>query len=296
MRAEDPHDRDGRRPWRRRRFRPACENLELRALLTTIAPNLPGKHYPAPDVQQFVPLLYPPGTPQPTAAEVKRESFVAKGYGHYTIGPGEFDTQTISIHGFGKPMTSNISRKMHFQFVVFEPTDQSQAVDGTINLVGGNYLQNSSDLILYLVGPTSSEVNGLPTNLYFTMDANTPSATAFAETGESLSSLLQLPGKLLHNRRATWLLRPAHRAASGPPRAWITGAWPSEMRPSNTFLTNTLSGEVLARVLSSSSFWAYETLRALRARTISSTIKGQRQARSPRSGRKAHRRYPRSAP
>ena len=84
MRAQDPHDRDGRRPSRRRRFQPACENLELRALLTTIAPNLPGKHYPAPNVQQFVPLLYPPGTPQPTAAEVKRESFVAKGYGRYT--------------------------------------------------------------------------------------------------------------------------------------------------------------------------------------------------------------------
>ena len=43
-----------------------------------------------------------------------------------------------------------------------------------------------SDLDLYLVGPTSSEVNGLPTNLYFTMDANTPSSTAFAETGTAL--------------------------------------------------------------------------------------------------------------
>ena len=184
MRAQDPHDRNGRRPWRRRRFRPACENLESRALLTTLAPNLPGKHFPAPNVQQFVPFLYPPGTPQPTAAEVKRESFVAKGVGRYTIGPGQFDTQTITIHGFGKPMTSNISRKMHFQFVVFEPTDPTQAVDGTINLVGGNYLQNSTDLILYLVGPTSSEVNGLPTSLYFTTDANSPSSTAFAETGE----------------------------------------------------------------------------------------------------------------
>lgn len=193
MCAQNTHDRDGQRPWRRHRFQPACEKLELRALLTTIAPNLPGKHYPAPDVQQFVQYLYPPGTPQPTANEVKRESFVAKGYGRYTIGPGQFDTQSITIHGFGKPMTSNISRKMHFQFVVFEPTNSSQAVDGTINLVGGNYLQNSSDLILYLVGPTSSEVNGLPTDLYFTMDANTPSATSFSETGAALPAFGNFP-------------------------------------------------------------------------------------------------------
>jgi hypothetical protein len=193
MRAQDPHDRNGRRPWQRYRFQPACENLELRALLTTIAPNLPGKHYPAPDVQQFVPLLYPPGTPQPTANEVKRESFVAKGYGTYSIGPGQFNTQTITIHGSGKPMTSNISRRMHFQYVVFEPTDPSQPVDGTINLVGANYLQNATDLILHLIGPTSSEVNGLPTSLYFTTDANSASATAFAETGTTLPGYSNFP-------------------------------------------------------------------------------------------------------
>ena len=56
-----------RRPWRRHRLRPAVREAWSRcALLTTMAPNLPGKHYPAPDVQQFVPYLYPPGTPQPT--------------------------------------------------------------------------------------------------------------------------------------------------------------------------------------------------------------------------------------
>jgi hypothetical protein len=186
MCAQESQNRKGRNAGRLRRFEPACENLELRALLTTIAPNLPGKHYPAPNVQQFVPLLFPPGTPQPTAAEVKRESFVAKGYGQYTVGPGQFSTQTVTIHGYGKSMTSNISRKMHFEYVVFEPKDSSQAVDGTINLVGGNYLQNATDLILYMIGPTSSIVDGKPTTLYFTTDANTPSATAFAETGTTL--------------------------------------------------------------------------------------------------------------
>ena len=189
MPVHDTHLRNGRRQRRLGRFRPACERLELRALLTTLAPNLPGKHFPAPDVQQFVPLLYPPGTPQPTAAEVKRESFDAKGYGRYTIGPGQFDTQTVTIHGFGKSMTSNISRKMHFQYVVFEPTNSSQAVNGTINLVGGDYLQNATDLILHLVGPTSAEVNGMPTSLHLATDAELPSSAAFAETGGNSCSL-----------------------------------------------------------------------------------------------------------
>ena len=97
-----------------RRCSPGLERLEGRDLPSShpLGPALPGQHYPAPDVQQFVPILYPPGTPQPTAAEVSRESFVAKGYGRYTIGPGRFDTQALSIHGYGKPMTSNISQQV----------------------------------------------------------------------------------------------------------------------------------------------------------------------------------------
>jgi hypothetical protein len=216
MRARDQEDRNGRRPCRRHRFQPVCENLEVRALLTTIAPNLPGKHYPAPDVQQFVPLLYPPGTPQPTAAEVKRESFVAKGSGTYTIGSGQFSTQSITIHGFGKSMTSNISRKMHFQYVVSEPTDSSSAVSGTINLVGGNYLQNATDWILYVEGPTSSEVDGLPTHLFFTMDANTPSATAFAETGTTLPGYSNFPANYFTSS-GTLAPPPGSPGSLGPP-------------------------------------------------------------------------------
>ncbi len=116
----------------RRRCRPGLESLEGRDLLSShpLGPSLPGKHYPAPDVQQFVPILYPPGTPQPTAAEVSRESFIAKGYGTYTVGPGRFDTQSLTIHGFGKPMTSNLSRRFHFQYEITEPVNPSARSHG----------------------------------------------------------------------------------------------------------------------------------------------------------------------
>jgi len=191
MRPHTPHACDGHS---RRRRRPAFESLEARDLPSShpLGPALPGHHYPAPGVQQFVSILYPTGTPQPTAAEVARESFVVKGSGHYTIGPGHFSTQSISIHGYGKPATSNISRKMHFQFLIFEPTDTTQPVTGTINFTAGNYLQNGANLILALAGPTGTEVHGLPTHLYWAHAA--ASGTAFAGTGLALPAFGNFPG------------------------------------------------------------------------------------------------------
>jgi hypothetical protein len=156
--------------------------------MTSLAPTLPGKHYPAssPAIQQFAQILYPPGTPQPTAAELQRESFVAKVSGNYTIGPGHFTDQTITIHGFGKPGTSNLSQRFHFQFTIFEPAPsvQPSVVTGAVSFTGGNYLQNGSSLLLDLQGPTGTEVNGLPTHLYWSH--NSDSATAFAGTGAGL--------------------------------------------------------------------------------------------------------------
>jgi hypothetical protein len=149
------------------------EGLERRALLAShpIGPAFPGRHAPAADVQQFVPILYPAGTPQPTQQEIARESFVNKSIGRYTIGPGRFDTQSLTIHGYGKSSTSNMSRRMHFQFVIFEPTELTKPVTGTMNFLGLNFLQNGTQLILDLQGPTGSEVGGLPTHLYWSRDA-----------------------------------------------------------------------------------------------------------------------------
>jgi hypothetical protein len=176
-------------------YRPSFESLEGRDLPSShpLGPALPGKHYPAPDVEQFVPILYPPGTPQPTAAEVARESFIAKGAGRYTIGPGQFDTQTITIHGYGKPMTSNISRTFRFQYQIVEPKNPALAVTGVISLVGGNFLQNSALQILDLQGPTGTEVNGLPTRLFWIPDANASESTPFAGTGATLPGYSNFP-------------------------------------------------------------------------------------------------------
>jgi hypothetical protein len=184
-------------PFKRtaRKCRPGLENLEGRDLPSShpLGPALPGKHFPAPDVSQFVPILYPPGTPQPTAAEVARESFIAKGVGRYTIGPGRFDTQALAIHGFGKPMTSNFSRRFHFQYQVTEPVNKDQAVTGVMSLVGGNFLQNSAIDIIDFIGPTGTEVNGLPTSLFWVPDANQTQATAFAGTGSTIPGFANFP-------------------------------------------------------------------------------------------------------
>lgn len=200
MIARISRDRDAR-DCRRRPVLEALESRELPAA-HSLGPALPGRHYPAPNVQQFATILYPPGTPQPTAAELKRESFDFKGIGRYTVGPGRFSQQSLTIHGYGKPGTSNMSRKFHFQFVINEPssTAASQAVYGDISFVAGNYLQNAAQLNLNFLGPKGSEVNGLPTHLYWTMDANTSSSGPFAETGSAYPAFGNFPSNYFNSQ------------------------------------------------------------------------------------------------
>jgi hypothetical protein len=186
MKAHHSHDER-----RRHRRRPQVEGLEARVLMDREGPDLPGKHFPAADVQQFVPLLYPPGTPQPTPAEVRRESLVAVGVGEYTVGPGAFDTQALTIHGFGKPAASNFSSVSHFQYAVFPPTNPSSPVTGVFHLFVEDFPATGGSLILDLQGPTGTEVNGLPTHLYWTHDPS--SGTFFTGTGSALPAYANFP-------------------------------------------------------------------------------------------------------
>jgi hypothetical protein len=162
----DTHERPRR--WRR----PALEILEGRALLSShpLGPPFPGHHYPAPGVEQFVPLLFPPGTPQPTPQEVERESFRAKAVGTYTVGPGRFADQALTIKGGGKAATSNFSFAARFQFIIFEPKDPTQPVTGVIHYLPANFLQSGGGIILDFSSPTGTEVNGLPTHLNWRHD------------------------------------------------------------------------------------------------------------------------------
>ena len=195
-----PHD-SNRRPARHR-IHLGLEGLETRALLAShpIGVPFPGKHLPAADVQQFVPVLFPPGTPQPTPAEVERESFVNKAVGRYTIGPGRFDTQAISIHGYGKKSTSNVSHTTRFQYLIFEPTDPSKPVTGAMNIMAANITMSGSNLVFDLQGPTGTEVNGLPTHLFWINDLG--SGATFTGTGITFPGSSNFPGNYLNSQGA----------------------------------------------------------------------------------------------
>jgi hypothetical protein len=204
-----PHDLN-RRITRRR----AClevERLETRALLAShpIGAPFPGKHPPAMDVQQFVPVLFPPGTPQPTPAEIQRESFVNKAVGRYTIGPGRFDTQAISIHGYGKKSGSNVSHTTRFQYLIFEPTNPSKPVTGAMFIMASNITMSGAYLALDLEGPTGTEVNGLPSHLFWTNDLG--SGATFTGTGITFPGSSNFPGNYINSQGA-----PANPAPGTP--------------------------------------------------------------------------------
>jgi hypothetical protein len=182
-----------------RRARPTLEGLESRALLSSqsIGAPFPGNHVPAADVQQFVPVLYPPGTPQPTPAEVERESFVNKSVGRYVVGPGRFDTQTLTIFGSAKKSGSNLSHRTRVQYLIFEPTDPSKPVYGEFNILAADALNSGDNIILDVQGPTGTEVNGLPTHLYWVHDIS--SGVGFTGTGTPLPGTANFPGNYINS-------------------------------------------------------------------------------------------------
>jgi hypothetical protein len=197
MRPNDPRSRHpGRRAC------PSLEGLETRALPSShpIGAPFPGKHPPAADVEQFVPVLYPPGTPQPTPFEVARESFVNKAVGRYMIGPGRFNTQSLSIHGYGKQSSSNVSRVTRFQYLIFEPSDPSKPVTGAMNIMAGNITESGSNLVFDVQGPTGTEVNGLPTHLFWVNDLG--SGATFTGTGITFPGSGNFPGSYVNSQGA----------------------------------------------------------------------------------------------
>jgi hypothetical protein len=123
-----------------------------------------------------------------------------KAVGRYTVGPGRFDTQALTIHGYGKPATTNQSQKAHFQYALFEPSNPSNPVYGELNILPGNMLQSGSNLILEMQGPTGTEVNGLPTRLYWFRSVS--SGTAYTGTGVALPAYNNFPTNYFNSQGA----------------------------------------------------------------------------------------------
>jgi hypothetical protein len=134
--------------------------------------------------------VFPPGTyavPQPTDAEVKRESAIVKFIGRYYVGPPRFSNQasTIHIYSKGNSTASNQFLKGRTQIVLFPPADPTaqpttndpvagQTV-GLMSVFPNNALQTSAAFFLDV-----SNVPGIASNDPQALDHGLPSHLAVA--------------------------------------------------------------------------------------------------------------------
>ncbi len=150
--------------------------------------------------------VFPPGTyetPQPTPAEIHRETYWATFSGTYTVGPPRFSNQSKTIHIFsdGKNTVSNQALRGRSQLILFPPADptaQPTTADpvagqsvGLLSLFTADFFQTSDNLFLdlttspnYKGGPSFSGLpnipaddpsalnHGLPSKLYFLLDSD----------------------------------------------------------------------------------------------------------------------------
>ncbi len=185
-----------------RRCRPAVEGLESRDLLAHIVPTAAHRvasGLPNPAViQQTVQLLYGPDsqTPMnPTPPEIRRQIFVARWVGQYTVGPPRFSDRSTTIHAYGVSGGSNQFLKGKFDLTLFPPSDPTATptpgdpyadeVTGVAGLFPQNILQSGTTLALDLNGVSSAGSGplDLPTHLSWTYDSNTSAGAYAAPTG-----------------------------------------------------------------------------------------------------------------
>jgi hypothetical protein len=167
--------------------------------------------------------VFPAGTytvPQPTTAEVRRETFWLEFVGHYTVGPPRFSNQAATIHIYsdGKSVTSNQFRNGRAQILLFPPADPTAApttldplagrVSGLVSVFTTNILQSGSSLFAEaanLPGVASNDPaaldHGLPSRLAFRIDPvgvsggaySTPSFTTTPATVSDPATRQELP-------------------------------------------------------------------------------------------------------
>lgn len=192
--------------------RPTLEELEPREMPSTLhvgggSLGNPGWVKPA-ILQQVAASLYapitttttttvgnqsfPPGTysvPQPTNAEIHRETFWMEFVGHYYVGAPRFSNQSATIHIYsnGRDVTSNQTSHARAQLILFPPANPSASpttndpmagqVAGLLSLFPANALQSGSSLfaeVTNLPGVASNAPGtldrGLPSHLQFILD------------------------------------------------------------------------------------------------------------------------------
>lgn len=200
----------------RRRLRPGLESLEARDLpsasplsastlptpaarsathpslqrpATALVSVQPHGRSPFPDpavIANSINLLYGPNSPTPmtpTPQEVRRQTFVAKWVGTYTVGPPRFSDRASTISIYSQTGGSSQFRKGKLEMVLFPPADPNATPNpgdpyanqttGIASLFPQNYLQTGAQPILDLSGtpgPGAAPL-ALPTHLNWTFDS-----------------------------------------------------------------------------------------------------------------------------
>jgi hypothetical protein len=184
---------------RSRRYRPRLEGLEPRDLPAAYHPPFPPVRLAPSLVKTLVSEIYGPVTapdgtvypvPQPTPAEIQRETFYSQWIGTYTIGPprAEGRASTIHIYSNGNNAGSNQFLKGRSQILILPPADPNAKpnlktdpiagmVVGLQSYIPTNFLQSSGNLmfdITNLPGVASNAPStlshGLPSRLAWTLD------------------------------------------------------------------------------------------------------------------------------
>jgi hypothetical protein len=137
-------------------------------------------------------INYPPGTysvPQPTPAEIGRQTFWMQFVGHYYVGAPRFSNQSSTIHIYsnGRDVTSNQSLNARGEVLLLPPANPSASpttndpmagqVAGLLSMFPANALQSGSSFfadVTNLPGIASNNPgmldHGLPSHLQFVLD------------------------------------------------------------------------------------------------------------------------------
>jgi len=159
--------------------------------------------------------------PQPTPAEIRRETFSSRFVGNYTVGPPRTADRasTIRIYSNGRDAGANQFLHGRAQLLILPPADPGTKPDpatnpiaglvvGVANFVSSNYLQTSGNLPLDLTnrpGVASDDPgalsHGLPSRLAWTLDQagagvyTSPTYTFDTFLGSAAPGVPTSPGK-----------------------------------------------------------------------------------------------------